>query len=309
MIDDREATPDSVGTTHRATRPARPGAASAVLTAARSGLARGRIELKLTFTNAQDLWAYLFPAVLLTVVMVFMRGSTVPGMNFSLSARTLPSVLGMNIAMGGFVNLAQSLTTEREDGTLLRAKAIPHGMVGYLVGKIVQVSGMSVIGCVLVLVPGLFVAEGLDLGPAAWFTLVWVMLLGFVATMPAGAVIGSLISSPRAMGLVMLPLMGLIAISGIFYPSSALPGWLQVTGQVFPFYWLGLGMRSALLPDAMSAAELGQSWRHWETVAVLGLWAIVGLLVAPVVLRRMARRESGSAVAARRERALSRMPA
>lgn len=308
MIDDREATPDSAGANHGSARPARPGAASAMLTAVRSGLARGGIELKLTFTNAQDLWAYLFPAVLLTVVMVFMRGSTVPGMNFSLSARTLPSVLGMNIAMGGFVNLAQSLTTEREDGTLLRAKAIPHGMVGYLVGKIIQVSGMSLIGCVLVLVPGLFVAEGLDLGPAAWLTLAWVMLLGFVATMPAGAVIGSLISSPRAMGLVMLPLMGLVAISGIFYPSSALPGWLQVTGQVFPFYWLGLGMRSALLPDAMSLAELGQSWRHWETVAVLGAWAVVGLLVAPVVLRRMARRESGSAVAARRERALSRMP-
>lgn len=289
---------------HRET--AHRGGPGPLVNAARSGLARGWIELKLTFTNAQDLWAYLFPAVILTVVMVFMRGSTVPGMGFSLSARTLPSVLGMNIAMGGFVNLAQSLTTEREDGTLLRAKAIPNGMVRYLVGKIVQVSGMSLIGCVLVLVPGLFVAEGLELGPAAWLTLAWVVVLGFLATMPTGAVVGSMISSPRAMGLIMLPLMGVIAISGIFYPSSALPGWLQATGQVFPFYWLGLGMRSALLPGAMSAAELGHSWRHFETVGVLGAWAIVGLLVAPAVLRRMARRESGSAVAARRERAMSR---
>ena len=48
----------------------------------------------------------------------------------------------------------------------------------------------------------------------------------------------------------MLPMMGLIAISGIFYPITALPGWLQWIAQVFPVYWLGLGMRSALLPDA-----------------------------------------------------------
>ncbi|HKS43594.1 MAG TPA: ABC transporter permease [Amycolatopsis sp.] len=281
---------------------------SALVTTARAGLDRGRIELKQTFTTAQDLWAYLFPAVILTVVMVFMRGATVPGMAFSLSSRTLPGVLGMNIAFGGLVNVAQALTTEREDGTLLRAKAIPNGMLGYLIGKIIQVSGMSLIGCVLVLIPGVFVTDGLDFGVGAWLTLAWVIVLGFLGTMPIGAILGSLISSPRAMGIVMLPIMGLVAISGIFYPGSALPGWLQVIGQFFPIYWLGLGMRSALLPDAAAAAEIGHSWRHLETVAALGAWAVLGLVVAPIVLRKMARRESGSAVAARREKALQRMP-
>jgi len=109
------------------------------------------------------------------------------------------------------------------------------------------------------------------------------------------------------MGLVMLPLLGLIAVSGIFYPISAMPGWLQGVAQVFPVYWLGLGMRSAFLPDALTAAELGHSWRHLETAGVLGLWAVAGLIVAPAVLRRMARRESGSAVAARRARAMTRV--
>ncbi|MBE1612557.1 hypothetical protein [Actinopolymorpha pittospori] len=53
--------------------------------------------------------------------------------------------------------------------------------------------------------------------------------------------------------------------------------------------------------------ELGQSWRHLETVGVLGVWAVLGLVVAPLVLGRMARRESGSRVAERRERALQRV--
>ena len=95
----------------------------------------------------------------------------------------------------------------------------------------------------------------------------------------------------------------LIAISGIFYPVQALWGWVQVVAQVFPMYWMGLGMRSAFLPDSYVGAEIGDSWRTLETVAVLGTWAVVGALVAPALLRRMSRRQSGSQVAAAREAA------
>ncbi|HZM80188.1 MAG TPA: hypothetical protein VFC19_31015 [Candidatus Limnocylindrales bacterium] len=82
---------------------------------------------------------------------------------------------------------------------------------------------------------------------------------------------------------------------------------LQWIAQVFPIYWLGLGMRSALLPGDLAAVEIGHSWRHLETVGVLGAWAVLGLVLAPIVLRRMARRESGSAVDARRQKAMQRV--
>lgn len=275
--------------------------------AARAGLARGWIELRQSFTNSQDLWNYLFPAFAIVVVMFFMRGATVPGTSFSLGSRTLPSALGMNIAFGGLVYVAQQLIVDREDGTLLRAKATPNGMVGYLIGKITLVSGACLIGVVLQLVPGLFLADGLTLGsPGPWLTLAWVVPLGMVATMPIGAILGSLISNPRSIGLIMFPIIGLIATSGIFYPITSLPVGLRSLAQVFPIYWLGLGMRSALLPHSLAAVEIGHSWRHLETVGVLGAWVIIGLTVAPIVLRRMARRESGSNVAARREKALQR---
>jgi ABC-2 type transport system permease protein len=120
-------------------------------------------------------------------------------------------------------------------------------------------------------------------------------------------VLGSVFTSARSQGLLTLPILGVIAISGIFYPITSLPGWLQGVGQVFPIYWLGLGMRSALLPGSAAGVEIGESWRHLETVGVLSAWAVAGLLLAPIVLRRMARRESGSTVAGRREKALQRV--
>jgi ABC-2 type transport system permease protein len=70
---------------------------------------------------------------------------------------------------------------------------------------------------------------------------------------------------------------------------------------------MGLGMRSALLPGNAASIEIGESWRHLETVGVLGAWAIAGLILAPIVLRRMARKESGSSVAERREKVLQRL--
>ncbi|MFC6019745.1 ABC transporter permease [Plantactinospora solaniradicis] len=278
------------------------------LVAVRAGVTRGGIEVRQSLTNVQDLWNYFFPNFAFLVVMFFMRGATVPGTNFSLGARTLPSVLGGGLAFGALVTMMMTLTVEREDGTLLRAKAVPNGMLGYLVGKVVQVAGMSLIGSAILVIPGVFLVDGLAPGgPGSWLILLCVVVLGLVACLPLGAIFGSLFANPRNVGVIMLPIMGLVATSGIFYPITSFPVWLQWIGQAFPVYWLGLGMRSALLPDELAAVELGGSWRHLETFGVLGAWAVVGVVVAPIVLRRMARRESGSSVAARKEKALQRV--
>jgi ABC-2 type transport system permease protein len=275
--------------------------------AVRAGLTRGRIEFRQALTSAQDMYSMLFFSVVTLVVIIFMRGTTVPGTHFSLGAVTLPSALGMAVASMGVTITAQLLTIEREDGTLLRAKAIPNGMVGHLVGKIVLVTGMTVVGILVLLVPGLFLVQGVGGGVGSWLTLIGVVVLGLVATMPLGAIFGSLFANPRSGALLMLPFLGLTAISGIYYPITRFPAWLCDIAQVFPVYWLGLGMRSALLPADMAAAEIGGSWRSLATVGVLGGWAVLGLTIAPIVLRRMARRESGSSVAARRQRAMQRV--
>ncbi|ASF10996.1 putative transporter [Nocardia brasiliensis NBRC 14402] len=278
-----------------------------LLPAVRQGLIRGRIELRQGLTNGQDLFGLLFWPLAMLVVLFFMRNASFESSGLLLGSLALPSVIGMLVAINGMIGMGQQLAMDREDGTLLRAKATPNGMVGYLLGKIVQVSGWVVIPGAIVLIPGMFLVDGLALNTAgAWLTLIGVMVLGLLATLPIGAIFGSMFDNPRNFSLMTFPIMGVIAVSGIFYPITSMPGWVQGLAQVFPVYWLGLGMRSAMLPGEAVAIELGQSWRHLETVAVLGVWAVVGLVVAPFVLRRMARRESGSSVAERREKAIQR---
>ncbi|MDN3351121.1 ABC transporter permease [Actinomadura sp. DC4] len=280
-----------------------------ILYAARLGVSRGRREFLQTLRSASDLLWYVFVAAVFTVVLVFQRHSTVKGTDVSLAFSVLPGILGAMTALGGLQGAAGSLAAEREDGTLLRAKAVPNGIAGYLVGRIVSISLGALLGLLFILVPALFLLPDLASTPATgWLTFGWVSALGLLATLPYGAIIGSLAKSPQSvLGLVMAPVMTVTAISGIFYPIFALPGWLQTVAQVFPIYWLGLGLRSAFLPGSAAAVEIGGSWRHLETLGVLAAWAVVGLLVAPAVLRRMARRESGSAMDARRRRAQQRL--
>lgn len=275
--------------------------------AIRAGFARGWIESRNYFRSRDELIWNLLMATVFATVLFFQRNSVVEGTEQSLASIVLPSILAMTMAWGGLAGAAGILAIEREDGTLLRAKAIPHGMAGYLVAKVVMTAVTSAVTIGIILAAGLlFVPELLSTRWLGWVMMIGMLTLSLVATMPWGAIIGSLVKSPQAaFGLTFVPIGVLTAISGIFYPITALAGWVQGIAQVFPIYWLGHGMRAALLPEA-EAAEIGGSWRYLEMLGVLGAWAVVGLLLAPPILRRMARRESGSAVEERRHQALQR---
>lgn len=269
----------------------------------RTGIAGGLIELRHSFTGMALVGQLFWP--LATLAAVFLLRDS-PVAEIGLGRLVLPGSAGMFVALGLLLTV-QHLAADREDGTLLRAKATPNGVGGYLTGKVVLVSLTVLAYLAILLIPGALLIGGLAPDAAGWLTFAWVLGLGLVATQTLGAALGAIVRSSRGAGVLSLPVLGLIAISGIFYPITALPGWLQLVGQAFPVYWLGLGMRSALLPDAAVAVELGESWRHVETALVLGAWAVAGLVVAPIVLRRMARRESGSRVDQRRAELLRRV--
>lgn len=279
---------------------------TATTMALRPGIRRGLIELRQAFTGVELVGQLLWPVATLVAVF-FLRDVPVGSTGYELGTIVLPGALGMFISFG-LLLVVQQLAADREDGTLLRAKATPNGISAYLIGKIVQISATILAYLAILLIPGLIMVDGLERAdPMSWITFTWVLVLGLVATQTIGAMLGSLIATPRGAGYLSLPVLGLIAISGIFAPITGLPEWLQWIAQIFPIYWLGLGMRAAFLPDDAVVVEIGESWRLLETAAVLGAWAIAGLVFAPIVLRRMARRESGSSVAQRRERALQRV--
>ncbi|MFA9445806.1 ABC transporter permease [Egicoccus sp. AB-alg6-2] len=273
--------------------------------AVRVGARRGWHEFLLSLKSPQDQGFYLVMALGILTFLWFNRDNELEGTGLFLPTYAMPSILGGLIAFSMVIGPAYALAMEREDGTLLRATAVPRGLVGYVTGQIVLHSASLVPTFLAILVPGFLLFDDLmHRGAAGWFTVTWVIVLGLLATLPLGVIIGSLVPGVQKVGTWgILPVLVLVAISGIFFPVQALWGWVRTIAHVFPIYWLGLGMRSAFLPDGALVMEAGASWRSWQTVAVLSAWAVAGSVVAPKVLRRMAQRQSGSAVAAAREQA------
>jgi len=273
--------------------------------AVRVGLGRGWTEFMQSIRSPQDQGFYLFMAVAIVGYLFIRRNADVEGTDLLLPSVSMPSILGGLIAFGVIIGPAYALAMEREDGTLLRAKAVPRGIAGYVSGQVLFHSLGLLPSLATILIPSFLLFDNLvHRGAAGWLTVAWVIVLGLLATMPIGIIIGSLVPNVQKVGSWgMLPVLVLTGISGIFYPIQSLWGWVQVVAQIFPIYWLGLGMRSAFLPDSAATLEIGESWRTLQTVGMLSAWAIVGVLVAPVVLRRMARRQSGSQVEAARQEA------
>jgi len=273
------------------------------LHAMRVGLHRGRTELILSLKSAQDQGGYLIMALATLGYLYIRRNTVVEGTDLSFPTLAMPSLIGALVVLGLVMGPAGQLAMDREDGTLLRAKTAPGGMLGYVTGQIVLHAGTLIPTLLVILVPGSFMFDGLmPAGASGWLHLAWVLALCVLAIMPIGIVIGALIPGVQKLSTWgFLPVIALTGISGIFYPIQALWGWLQAVAQVFPMYWVGLGMRSAFLPAEAATLELEESWRTAQTIGALGAWAIAGIVIAPIILQRMARRQSGSTVARARE--------
>ncbi|THV30217.1 ABC transporter permease [Glycomyces paridis] len=265
-------------------------------TVARNGLRRGAVETRIMLTTPGDLVMALGSLAIMVSVLLAAGGGTFAGSDLDLGSMNFPSVLGATLVTGTVPMIAGKLAWSKASGELLRAKAIPRGLGSFLIGHTISVAVFSLFTVVGMVLAGLAFFDGLVLSWTRLGLLAAVTAAAMAALLPLGAVLGGLLSNPRHVGLVQLPLTVLIGISGIFYPLAAYPAWLQSTAELFPVYWIGLGMRAAMLPEGMAAVELGGEWRLGQVFLVLGLWIAATLLLAVPLLKRMARKESGSAL-------------
>ncbi|GHK05883.1 transport permease protein [Streptomyces sp. Y2F8-2] len=269
-----------------------------------AGLQRGGIEVRHLLRNRKEFVSYLSNVVIALMVASFVHDD-LPGTHIPAAHLTIAGFAAYLLFQVGMINLPQILVTERDEGTLLRLRATPGGIPAYLVAKSVLIVIMAM-GIITVLLgaAALFVDGPLPHSPGGWLTLIWVIGLGLFAVVPLGAAIGAVLPNAReALATIMLPAMALLVTSGAMFPIGRLPVVVQDVASVFPLRWMAQGVRSALLPDAAQAAEPSGSWQLPTVALVLAGWTVVGFLLAVPLLRRAARRKSGSRLTERERKA------
>lgn len=260
-----------------------------------NGLHRGAVELHQTVRSAREFLPHLFNVALFAALAGWRHGS-VRGSDAPASAMVLAGGVAAMIVSTAWTTLPQVMAAERQDGTLLRLRGIPFAAPAYVVGKTLYTAVVAVVSAVALLLVGAAVnGTGLPDTVGRWLTLGWVLVLGLASVVPVGAALGASLPNARgAVALLMMPVLGLMGVSGVFFPVTSMPGWLQTVAEVFPLKWLAQGVRSALMPDSALAAETGHSWQHGQTAAVLAAWTVAGFVIAPAVLRRAGRGASGA---------------
>ena len=92
------------------------------------GLSRAGIEIK---QNLSQVIGYAFFPAVAILVMYTLRGSLVMGSGQSLATYAIPGIIAMNVLFSGLMGLASNLMIDRDDGTLLRSRTVPHGCLLY----------------------------------------------------------------------------------------------------------------------------------------------------------------------------------
>ncbi|MEW6580046.1 MAG: ABC transporter permease [Chloroflexota bacterium] len=160
-----------------------------------------------------------------------------------------------------FNNISEMIAWERWEGTIEYTFMAPVRRFNQMIGQTIFAIVYSLLFTVVI---GTVVAAFFDLNFAgADFTAAAVILLvGSLSFVGIGVVasILPLLYPERGAQMTNIVQAFFLLVSGIYYPVSVLPGWLQVLAKISPATYVLEGMRAALLPDTATADPLSYVW-------------------------------------------------
>ncbi|MBX6341023.1 MAG: ABC transporter permease [Thermomicrobiaceae bacterium] len=182
-----------------------------------------------------------------------------------------------------FSNISEMIAWERWEGTIEYTMMAPISRLTHMLG----VSVFSVIygivrTAVLLVALALFFDVNLSRANLAGATVV--ILFGSLSFIGVGimAAVLPLLFTERGEEMTFIISSVLLLVSGVYYPISVLPGWMQATARVSPATYVLEGMRATILEGAPTS-DLG---RYLLPMAVIGALTIpLGMAVFMAVER------------------------
>jgi ABC-2 type transport system permease protein len=209
---------------------------------------------------------------LLPLIFLALFGAIVSGNRHELRI-IVPGIAGMSVMSTTFTALAYNLTFLREQGVLKRMRGTPLPSATYLGGLALNAVTNTVIQIAIVVLAGR-VFFGLGWPPEPGELVVFVAL-GVLCFASLGVALSHAIpnfeSAPAVVNAVFVPV---ILISGVFFDVKHVPSFLRVISQALPLDHLIIGISGGLV------AHHGGLSSHLTALGVLGIWTLVGVVLA-----------------------------
>jgi ABC-2 type transport system permease protein len=255
-------------------------------------IARQRVGLDLGGAVRDPLLVMLV-ALMPMAALVFSEPGTPRVVLASLPAMTAGTVAGLLMVV--------VVARERFDGTLTRLRALPHGITGFVLGRMVTM--LALVGVAVAATgaaPGAQAGLAVPGGLSGWAALAAGALLGAGASAVLGLVAAALLPSGNVTGagslLAQSAILGMVFVPANLEPVGEWPALSRFAVQALPAGWSGHLVRQGLLGEGAAAGGPGGAWSPAVAVIVLSVWIVVGGLLAARLLSRGARRGDGKPI-------------
>ncbi len=193
-----------------------------------------------TITCFMRIRAVSFFTVLMPVFLLLITGVS---LSASVSAEDMPlakgaltvSMVAFSLMLAGILNLAGSITRDRETGLLTKLRSMPVRPWHDFIGRIMAVGLLALAATVLIVAVGVAYGARFSGGAGADIEAVGFLLLAVCAAAGIGLIIGSysrLVLATFFTGLAVTLVTAFI--SGIFIPYESLPAALQTFARLYP---------------------------------------------------------------------------
>jgi ABC-2 type transport system permease protein len=172
-----------------------------------------------------------------------------------------------------FDGITELVTLERWEGTIEHTFMAPISRFTHMIGSCwyAILHGLLFTFAQLILVASFF---RLDLSQANYLTAVFILLVGSISFVGFGiaAAVLPLLFTERGSQMSYIVKAVILLVSGVYYPISVLPGWMQPAARISPATYVLDGLRDALQHNA-------PIWSHtiWASTWPLLISGIVSI--------------------------------
>ncbi|HVB73577.1 MAG TPA: ABC transporter permease [Ktedonobacteraceae bacterium] len=178
-----------------------------------------------------------------------------------------------------FEGVTDMITIERWEGTIEHTFMAPISRFTHLIGSCwyAVAHGLLFTFVQLIVVGSFF---HLDLSHANYLTATFMLLAGSISFVGfgIGAAVLPLLFTERGSQMSYIVRAVLLLVSGVYYPVSVLPGWMQPLASISPATYVLNGLRAALLNN--QAIWSGEIWSNTWPLIITGLVSVpLGVLI------------------------------
>ena len=170
----------------------------------------------------------------------------VPGQTTNYFEFVAPGIMGMVVMMSLMTGLPHAISFEREVGTLDGMLAAPVHRMSILGGKVIAQTTRGMMQGIIVLTLSIVLFGVVVQGSIA--LILGILLLGVFSLVGLGILITSFTSTEETATMIMMTLtFPMMFLSGVFFPISQMPQFMQVIAQFLPLTYTISALRQVVV--------------------------------------------------------------